>query len=469
MSTTDLLLNEFRNKGFNLKKEWVNQCIQHTNSSSHTVIFQQLLCCDMMDWSKPIIPDNFQTFNKKEWNGLYVLQIEDIINLCSAKFEDKHIDPSQNPKLLRLKLSDGYSFIHAMVYQKINNLNLTTPKGTKIAIKNVFVRRSYLMLTNETAKILDGYAANLNQQKENDEKSNNNNNNNNSNGNNGNRNNDNNNNNNNRQRMDIDDNHNNNDMNRNRNNNNNNNSNVNVVRNNNNWMNNMRNNRNSNNRNNNNNGNKNRRNINIQYDDNSFLIQDVDQYDNNDNNNNDNNNNRNNNGNPRKLTQEEILCGKGQPSSFITPNIVKKEQQRLNKRSNVMIGEWSCEQCTFLHKNRPSGICEICGHNHLKSKQENNKENNQNAMNLNMKHEQDDDDEDDDIEIIRNDNNNNNHNKNIKKKEERNEWDNIDIDMNDDDLFAEFDFGSNLNQNNKDSTTTKNNNNKKRRKKKKFV
>lgn len=87
-----------------------------------------------------------------------MLQIEEIINLCAAAFEDKNKDPKVNPKLLRLTLSDGTSCISAMVYQYINGLNLETPIGSKIIIKDAYVRRGYLMLTNGNTKLLNGFA-----------------------------------------------------------------------------------------------------------------------------------------------------------------------------------------------------------------------------------------------------------------------------------------------------------------------
>ena len=163
MSNSTSLLNEFKKKGFNLKQEWLNACIQYLNTDCRNIIFEQLLCCDIMDWNQTsFIPHNFNSLHQTEWNGLYILQIEEIINLCAAKFENKNIDPNINPKLLRLKLTDGYSIIYSMVYQNINNLNLLTPKGTKIAIKNGYVRRGYLMLTNSTATILNGGVPSLN-------------------------------------------------------------------------------------------------------------------------------------------------------------------------------------------------------------------------------------------------------------------------------------------------------------------
>eukprot|EP01083_Nonionella_stella_P301519 1034874_1 len=277
------LLTTFRTEGFHLLENWLNACIDHINSNSRNIIFSQLLCTDIVDWGTPCIPNHFNTFHQREWNGCYVLQINEIINLCAATFEDKNVDSAVNPKLLRLKLTDGHTMIHGMVYTHIDGLSLDLSLGSKIVIKNAYVRRGYLILTNSNAIILNGIAG-ANEEKQShdddDHKDNNSNNNN--------RNAANNTNSNNRQRMEIDDDDQsrntdriNDNLNRNRNRN----ANINAARSNNNE----------------NNTNQIRPNISISYD---TIPQNQQQ-------NSNSNNNQRDARIPRKLTQKEKLCGFG--------------------------------------------------------------------------------------------------------------------------------------------------------------
>lgn len=150
--------NQFLQKGILLRDNWIEQTLQHIqqhqpiNNNIFPIdkIFAHFLCSDICHSSHPCIPNEFNNI----WKGLHILQMEEILNICSSNFENNNKKISQNPKLLRMKLNDGQSIIHCLIFSNISNLDLHLEIGSKIALKNVTVRRGYCILTHFNTKVM---------------------------------------------------------------------------------------------------------------------------------------------------------------------------------------------------------------------------------------------------------------------------------------------------------------------------
>ena len=134
----------------------VSSRINGNRSNVDHLIYEQFLCCDISDSSKGVILSDFGCSNDGIWHGRHVLQIEDVINICEACFENKNRDLNKNPKLLKIEMTDGLKKIYAMEYSKIDNLSLNVNVGTKIVLQNPMVKHGICVLTNGNSKILFG-------------------------------------------------------------------------------------------------------------------------------------------------------------------------------------------------------------------------------------------------------------------------------------------------------------------------
>lgn len=98
-------------------------------------------------------------FLKKKLEGPCVLQIVRVKNIAAPKDNETS---QQAPPFFKITLTDGLSNCNALAMEDIQNLNLNTPPGTKILLKNVVkTKTSSLLLNNKCAEVLGGIVENL--------------------------------------------------------------------------------------------------------------------------------------------------------------------------------------------------------------------------------------------------------------------------------------------------------------------
>ena len=146
-----------KKKGFHVKDKWLKSCMKHLDSIDIDLILEQLLCTDICQWNNlSVIPNDINALHKTTWKGVYVLQIEDVVNLCAAKFEKKCYNSHLKPQLLRVKLTDGYFVVYGLIHESVVDLNVDIVHGAKVLIKDAYIRRGYLMISNNELIFLYG-------------------------------------------------------------------------------------------------------------------------------------------------------------------------------------------------------------------------------------------------------------------------------------------------------------------------
>lgn len=90
----------------------------------------------------------------KERTSKVVLQIQKIRNISAPKSNE---DSQAAPRLLKLSLTDGESFVQALELSPLNFLSRnSTPPGTKLIINNAKITLGYLLLTSDNCSLLGG-------------------------------------------------------------------------------------------------------------------------------------------------------------------------------------------------------------------------------------------------------------------------------------------------------------------------
>ncbi|KAI9494100.1 hypothetical protein BDB00DRAFT_938634 [Zychaea mexicana] len=174
--------------GIQPKQEYIAQWLRERPPRSsdnrdimHKSILQHFLSKDLRDTSIPTIPDNFGSDSLESFPPApgIVLQIVDtrdisnsthsLLNNLSTVAPVRQVyvrrateDDVRFPRgTLRWTLTDGYTEVVALEYERINQLSLTTPFGCKVFIKPCEVRQGMLFLRPSNIKILGGQVESL--------------------------------------------------------------------------------------------------------------------------------------------------------------------------------------------------------------------------------------------------------------------------------------------------------------------
>ncbi|PNT60925.1 hypothetical protein BRADI_5g08320v3 [Brachypodium distachyon] len=153
-----------RRLGLRVRPEWLELCateIPEFNGSSGTEVlarrcFEQFLFADMNACGAGVLPQGIRSMNAAILDGPFVLQVDEIVNI-SAPLRERYHGANAGPKrCLKLSMTDGSQRIYGMEYRPIKDLEVLTPAGFKIIIRNVHIRRGLLMLVPEVIEILGG-------------------------------------------------------------------------------------------------------------------------------------------------------------------------------------------------------------------------------------------------------------------------------------------------------------------------
>ena len=94
-------------------------------------------------------------------SGNFVLQVRNIRNISAPKAKE---DSSLAPRMLKITLTDGTTTIHAVESQKLAQVSLNTPPGTKIRFKgdSIHIQNGFLQLeSNSCLEVLGGKVTHL--------------------------------------------------------------------------------------------------------------------------------------------------------------------------------------------------------------------------------------------------------------------------------------------------------------------
>nr|XP_043618319.1 recQ-mediated genome instability protein 1 [Erigeron canadensis] len=158
--------------GLRLKAEWLDSCIRQLqiafkdfngfdNTKKAKLCFEMFLESDMNYCGAGLLPDNVHQMHLVDLPGPFVLQVDEIVNICLPLRERYKTEGSGQKRCLKLSMTDGVQRVFGMEYQPINDLNVFSPAGLKVAISNVNVRHGLLVLVPEVFQVLGGLVKEL--------------------------------------------------------------------------------------------------------------------------------------------------------------------------------------------------------------------------------------------------------------------------------------------------------------------
>ncbi|EFO21616.1 hypothetical protein LOAG_06869 [Loa loa] len=114
---------------------------------------KQLLDADIREYAFPLLSDRIDK-QLGEFKGPLVVQIVKQRNVSYSKYSEvTHTDG-----LIKIKLSDGFSSIHALLFQPIPKLNAETPPGTKVClIGKIPIENGMLLINGTNCQVLGGH------------------------------------------------------------------------------------------------------------------------------------------------------------------------------------------------------------------------------------------------------------------------------------------------------------------------
>ncbi|KEH21003.1 putative RecQ mediated genome instability protein [Medicago truncatula] len=170
---SDCPVNDFlRRFGFCIKRDSLATCIRELGESMNgfqgfdvatkaKLCFEQFLFSDLNFCGSGVLPSNVASMHLDTLPGPYVLQVDEIVNLCCPLRSRYQQAPPTRKRCLKLSMTDGIQRVFGMEYRSINALEVCASSGLKVAISNVQVRRGMLMLVPETIEVLGGLVEQL--------------------------------------------------------------------------------------------------------------------------------------------------------------------------------------------------------------------------------------------------------------------------------------------------------------------
>uniref|UniRef100_A0A1X7UYY3 RecQ mediated genome instability protein 1 OB-fold domain-containing protein n=1 Tax=Amphimedon queenslandica TaxID=400682 RepID=A0A1X7UYY3_AMPQE len=149
-------------EGWSLSDEGLSLCVEGCSKDggkvSQNTVIAQALNLDLRKIGKKSLPE---LSKNREINGKLVLQIQKVSNVAVPT--SKHHDDSCKKRLLKLQLTDGHNYCHAIEYgSPIPHLRPSSPPGTKLLISSkVNVVGGFLLLTEKSTVILGGHVEHM--------------------------------------------------------------------------------------------------------------------------------------------------------------------------------------------------------------------------------------------------------------------------------------------------------------------
>ncbi|KAI3887062.1 hypothetical protein MKX03_023026 [Papaver bracteatum] len=151
-----------------LNIEWLKSCVSDLSSSIHGFddlsdaekgkhIIERLLFSDLnlSCAAGGVLPKNVDTLHDVNLPGPFVLQVNEIVDVCIPP-KDRFLDLPYGLRCLKLSMTDGVQCVTCMEQRPIEDLQVASPAGLKVLIHNVNVRHGCLMLVPEGLKVLGG-------------------------------------------------------------------------------------------------------------------------------------------------------------------------------------------------------------------------------------------------------------------------------------------------------------------------
>eukprot|EP01080_Neovahlkampfia_damariscottae_P009870 gene9870-2192_t len=159
--------NYLSNLGISVKQDWLELCIDFVKreikpknqNDMNKQILEQFLDSDLNYIGDKNLNEQVQTLHNKTIKGPHVIQINKVRDISRPMCEE--LEETENKysatnkfRTLMIEFTDGNQTFKGMEYRHINSMNTNTPKGTKIVVKDVLVRRGILLLIPQCIKIL---------------------------------------------------------------------------------------------------------------------------------------------------------------------------------------------------------------------------------------------------------------------------------------------------------------------------
>ncbi|XP_068665357.1 recQ-mediated genome instability protein 1 [Aristolochia californica] len=158
--------------GVRPRREWLDACISFLSNSrpgfanldvsgKAKLCFAHFLCSDMNFSGGGVLPVGVHTMHCVELTGPFVLQVDEIVNISSPLRDRYRSVHAGIKRCLKLSITDGCQRVFAMEYRPMKDLDIFSPAGLKICIRNVQIRRGLLMLVPEIMDVLGGSVEDL--------------------------------------------------------------------------------------------------------------------------------------------------------------------------------------------------------------------------------------------------------------------------------------------------------------------
>lgn len=163
MSGADVrtLIAELAALKLSARADWLAACVADFPGASpaaqleHAV--RQLLAADLrLCAGAPALPDGIGSVVKSCLAGSFVLQIDELVDVARKRDERAPDAPAGAHRLLKARLSDGFSSVSAIEYEPLPALSPAPARGAKLLVSNPVVRRGLLLLAPDNTRLLGG-------------------------------------------------------------------------------------------------------------------------------------------------------------------------------------------------------------------------------------------------------------------------------------------------------------------------
>ncbi|KAG9445874.1 hypothetical protein H6P81_012002 [Aristolochia fimbriata] len=158
--------------GVRPRRDWLDACISQLSDSrigfvnldiaaKAKLCFTHFLYSDMNSSGGGVLPVGVLAMHCVELVGPFLLQVDEIINISSPLRERYRSAHAGIKRCLKLSMTDGCQRVFGMEYRPVKDLDVLSPAGLKICVRNVQIRRGLLMLVPEIVDVLGGSVEDL--------------------------------------------------------------------------------------------------------------------------------------------------------------------------------------------------------------------------------------------------------------------------------------------------------------------
>lgn len=107
--------------------------------------------------AEPNLPELNQNEVVSKLSGPVLVQMVEVANIGASAADPETAD-SQGPaqRCLKFAVSDGHALAYGIEHRQVRDLSTKTPAGCKLVLKDVEVRRGYLLLSPDSCRVLGG-------------------------------------------------------------------------------------------------------------------------------------------------------------------------------------------------------------------------------------------------------------------------------------------------------------------------